>query len=234
MPASQSSIRNPSAVATVAAAVALATAALAAVGVVGLLSDGLARTVAIGTLEGAVGGTILAGTLAAIGLLATRDGDPVGRRRAWLAAGVSLVLLVALLVGLGRGFVPLNVGNAGGEQVFDVATGAPALPDATLERMRRAHPELVPIAVDATVAETFRRVEQAVGDLGWEVVSRDPSAHRLEAHGGAADVDLIVRVRAAEGGALVEAWPREAGAIEPSVARLRALADRLTTSPAAE
>jgi len=52
------------------------------------------------TLVVAIGGTVLGVTIWAVGLLVTRDaGDPTGRRRAGLGAGLSIALLLALVAG---------------------------------------------------------------------------------------------------------------------------------------
>lgn len=96
-------MRAPAPVATGANLVALGTLALATAGFLGRRLDLVDPLLAQGMLVVALGGTILGITVAAVGLMVTRHRrDPVGRRRAWVGAGLSIALLVALIVDLQR------------------------------------------------------------------------------------------------------------------------------------
>jgi len=67
-------------------------------------------------------------------------------------------------------------------------------------QQRAAYPDLVPVVINASPAEAFRKVDQAAMALGWDVVARAPADGRLEAVDtsdwfGLQD-DIVVRIRA--------------------------------------
>jgi uncharacterized protein (DUF1499 family) len=57
-----------------------------------------------------------------------------------------------------------------------------AYPEAEFAPLQKAaYPDLAPIRLEATLAESFRRAEAAIGELGWEITRSDPSGGNLEA-----------------------------------------------------
>lgn len=55
------------------------------------------------------------------------------------------------------------------------------LDDGTAQQQREAFPDLVTLHVNGSIDEVFAAAEQAVGDMGWELVAADPAAGRIEA-----------------------------------------------------
>jgi len=101
-------------------------------------------------------------------------------------------------------------------------------------KQRDAYPDLEPIRLDAPPREAFARAVGAAGALGWKIVHRDAEAGRLEA----VDVtrifrfrdDVVVRVRPADGGSVVDLRSRSRvgrGDLGANAARIRAFRDRL-------
>jgi len=150
--------------------------------------------------------------LALATVVPTRPGD---RRRGFVAA------LMALAIGVAAAWLPaqwlLQTRNA--PRINDITTdtanvpamvvtqqmrhGAPnpaAYPgNGVAAQQRAAYPDIVPIMINASPAEAFRRVDQAAMAMGWDVVARAPADGRLEAVDtsdwfGLQD-DIVVRIR---------------------------------------
>lgn len=140
----------------------------------------------------AILGGLLATLLGAIALYVTRGGKP-GRDRAGVGAILGLAIVgVVAVAGAGAfqlpvindvttdpGDPPLFVaaidleGNRGRDMAYPEAEFAPL--------QKAAYPDLAPIRIEAPLAESFRRAEAAVGELGWEITRSDPSGGSLEA-----------------------------------------------------
>ncbi|MCG8503055.1 MAG: DUF1499 domain-containing protein [Sphingomonadales bacterium] len=81
-------------------------------------------------------------------------------------------------------------------------------PEKQKEMIRDAYGDLETLLVDTDVAETTALAAEAARELGWEIAANDPAAGRLEATDttfwfGFKD-DIVVRIRAAEGGSAVD------------------------------
>ncbi|HSS65305.1 MAG TPA: DUF1499 domain-containing protein [Gammaproteobacteria bacterium] len=75
-------------------------------------------------------------------------------------------------------------------------------------QQREAYPDIRPLFLQAPPAAAFARALAAARDLGWEIVAAAPSEGRIEATDrtfwfGFED-DVVVRIRAAGGGSLVD------------------------------
>jgi len=99
---------------------------------------------------------------------------------------------------------------------------------------RRAYPEVQPIVLTVPPAEAFRRAAQASTDMGWALVAEDEAAGRIEATAttflmGYKD-DVVIRVRAAEGGSRVDIRSKSRvgeGDFGANAARIRAFTARM-------
>ena len=104
------------------------------------------------------------------------------------------------------------------------------------EVQRRAYPDIQPLLVQSPPDEAFDRSEQVVRELGWEIVSADRAAGRIEATDttfwfGFKD-DVIVRIRPADNGSRVDLRSVSrvgGGDIGANAARIRAFSRRLTS-----
>ncbi len=161
-----------------------------------------------------VAGTLLA-SLAAV--VFKRRRSPAGRRAvpALLVAAVAcLVPLWSIVTGLGAplihdittdtedppefvAVVPLNTPN---RTVYEGETIA--------ARQREAYPDLQPVILDVPPAQAFEAALATVDEMGWELVSTDAGAGRIEATDttfwfGFKD-DVVIRVQAAANGSRVD------------------------------
>jgi hypothetical protein len=169
----------------------------------------------------AIGASILGVTLAAVALTVARPReDPVGRRRAWVGAGLSTALLVALVALLWLGAL--------GPLVVERSHASPGEPDpAATSRLETAGPStLVPIAVRDDAGPAFARAERAAEALGWTTVARDADARRLELRAEGRS-DVILEVRPSGAGSLIELRPVGDATLADDAGHLRAFADRL-------
>jgi uncharacterized protein (DUF1499 family) len=153
----------------------------------------------------------------AVGLVAlyrTRAGSGLGGRSfAWAGVGCGL-LAVALLVSAGRP-------GAGLPAINDITTdpGDPPLFSATDRDMsypaerfapqqRAAYPDLGPIRVSSPPGQALVLVRETAESLGWEIVSVDLAAGRLEAREVSRIFqfvdDVVVRVRPLDAGAVID------------------------------
>jgi uncharacterized protein (DUF1499 family) len=134
---------------------------------------------------------LLATLLGAIGLYLTRGGAP-GRDRAGtgLVLGLAIIGVVAVAGAGAFGLPAINdittdmvdppafvaalelEGNRGRDMAYPATEFAP--------QQKAAYPDLAPLRLEATLAETTRRAEAAIGELGWEITNSDPSGGTLE------------------------------------------------------
>ena len=137
----------------------------------------------------------------------------VFRRRRWMA-------LAGLVLGLLAAGVPLELQRRAREapRTNDVSTGG----------------EIAPLLLQADPAQAFERARAAARDMGWEIVSADPAAGRIEAVAttfwfGFRD-DVTVRVTPQNGQARIDVRSRsrvgrgDAGA---NAARIRRYLEKL-------
>ena len=104
------------------------------------------------------------------------------------------------------------------------------------EVQRRAYPDIQPLLVQSPPDEAFDRSEQVVRELGWEIVSADRAAGRIEAIDttfwfGFKD-DVVVRIRPADNGSRVDLRSVSrvgGGDIGANTTRIRAFSSRLTS-----
>jgi uncharacterized protein (DUF1499 family) len=153
----------------------------------------------------------------AVGLVAlylTRgDSGLGGRSFAWAGVGCGL-LAVVLLASAGRP-------GAGLPAINDITTDPedPPLLSATDRDMsypaerfapqqRAAYPDLGPIRVSSSPDRALVLARETAESLGWEIVSVDPAAGRLEAREISRIFqfvdDVVVRVRPLEAGAVID------------------------------
>lgn len=96
--------------------------------------------------------------------------------------------------------------------ILPLRAGAPNSADyggeAVAAEQRRAYPDIGPVTLAVPVERALERAEQVARDMGWEIVSVDRAAGRLEATDttlffGFKD-DVVVRVRPSAGGSRVD------------------------------
>ena len=208
---------------------------------VGLIGLGFAFSLfGVGFLLSAV-----ALVMALITLLVGRRTPEIARR-----AGIALVLAVAVVAV--QVSTILRGGSAPAIHHITTDTEDPPQFDAVIplrgdtsnpleytaklaEVQRRAYPNIQPLLVQSPQDEAFDRSEQVVRELGWEIVSADRVAGRIEAADttfwfGFKD-DVVVRIRPADNGSLVDLRSVSrvgGGDIGTNVARIRAFLRRLT------
>lgn len=136
--------------------------------------------------------TLLAsGPGARLGLWDWRTGLGLLRYAAYAgmgAAALSVVLLlipkfrsvkvvVALLLGVAAFAPPLWFQRQARSvpPINDISTEAPS------EAQRKAYPDIVAIQLNATHSDSFAKALAAAQSMGWEIVSQDPAAGRIEA-----------------------------------------------------
>jgi uncharacterized protein (DUF1499 family) len=120
------------------------------------------------------------------------------------------------------------------EAIAKIRTKAAYDGPAAATAQRRAYPEVQPIVLTVPPAEAFRRAAQASTDMGWALVAEDEAAGRIEATAttflvGYKD-DIVIRVRAAEGGSRVDIRSKSRvgeGDFGANAARIRAFTARM-------
>lgn len=94
----------------------------------------------------------------------------------------SMMLLAALALGVAAAAVPLELQRRarGVPPINDISTAGDTAP-AMAEQQRRAYPDVRPLMVPVPPDEAFAKARSAALDMGWEIVSADPAAGRIEA-----------------------------------------------------
>ncbi len=229
--------------ASLAGALGLGAVLLAVAGVL-LAQIGLPSMVGFNTfLLGLLAG-VIALVLGAIGLFITRGGRP-GRPRAWMGLAGGLVMIVVVGVGAspGSGLPPINdiTTDLDDPPVFAPATAGHrnhgrdmAYPEDFAPLVRAAYPDLHPIHLDVAPAAAYARSLAAAESLGWQIGRRDPAAFTFEAEDASALFhfvdDVVVRVRAADGGSRVDVRSKSRdgrGDLGANANRIRAFAKTL-------
>jgi uncharacterized protein (DUF1499 family) len=178
----------------------------------------------LGVAEGALAILVALLAFARTGVRSRRT----GRRLAWvgLLGGAGVLAVAAAHASAGRGLPRIYdvTTNPGDPPAFVTALSDPGnaghdlayLPGSTAQQ-RTAYPDLAPIPVDAPPAEALERARLAALEIGLEVVDvRAPSSPGSE---GALEArqrsrvfrfvdDVVVRVRPAEAGSLVDVRSR--------------------------
>lgn len=145
-------------------------------------------------LEWSVYGAILTIVLAAIAIIRSRPGS--GRR------GLSLAV-IALLIGIAVAYVPWNWRQTARSvpPIHDITTDLENPPEFSAivplraeapnpieyggpevaAHQRQAYPDIRPLILDLPRDRAFQRALDAAEDMGWEIVSADADAGRIEA-----------------------------------------------------
>lgn len=126
-----------------------------------------------------------------------------------LAPARSLMSVLALLLGLAASALPLEFQRRARAvpPINDISTAGDTVP-AMAEHQRRAYPDIRPLTLRAAPRDAFARALDAARAMGWEIVSADPDAGRIEAVAttfwfGFKD-DVTVRVAPQDGGSRVD------------------------------
>lgn len=236
--------------ANVARALGLVSAAAAGIGVGGAASGLLPpflgfQLFALGLLIG-----LPALVFGIVGVIRTRNSTGLrGSGRSWVGLLLGAAALTALVVAAapGLGLPPINdittntddppdfvaarrePGNVGRDWTFNPAFAA---------QIHRAYPDLKPMRLPDDPPEAVARVERAARELDWHVVDVDVAGGRVEAY----DVspifqfvdDVVVRVRKAEGGSVVDVRSRSRvgrGDLGANAARIRSFRAELSDLP---
>jgi uncharacterized protein (DUF1499 family) len=94
----------------------------------------------------------------------------------------SMMRLGALALGLAAAAVPLEFQRRARAvpPINDISTAGDTAP-AMAEQQRRAYPDVRPLMLSVPPDEAFERARTAALDMGWEIVSADPAAGRIDA-----------------------------------------------------
>lgn len=94
----------------------------------------------------------------------------------------SMMLPAALALGVAAAAVPLEFQRRARAvpPINDISTAGDTAP-AMAEQQRRAYPDVRPLMVPVPPEEAFAKARSAALALGWEIVSADPAAGRIEA-----------------------------------------------------
>jgi uncharacterized protein (DUF1499 family) len=94
----------------------------------------------------------------------------------------SMMRLGALALGLAAAAVPLEFQRRARAvpPINDISTAGDTAP-AMAEQQRRAYPDVQPLMLSVPPDEAFERARTAALDMGWEIVSADPAAGRIDA-----------------------------------------------------
>ena len=216
----------------------------AGVGALGAMTDVLTpfigfRLFTLGVLLGP-----LALVLGVIGLLRTRTPTGrAGRGHAVLgtSSGAGMLAVVLVTAAPSAGLPAINdiTTSPDDPPAFVVTAAELGEPmayggDSFAAQQLAAYPDLVPLDLSLPPSQALERARLAAEELGLEVVAVDPAAGTLEAR----DVsvvfrfvdDVAVRVRAREGGSVVDIRSRSRdgrGDLGVNAARVRALSDAL-------
>ncbi len=186
----------------------------------------------IGLLEAVVG--------LAVGLFAlyrTRAGAGRGGRGfAWfgIGAGLAAVAILALASRPGAGLPAINDITTDPEDppAFSATDRDMSYPaESFAPQQRAAYPDLEPIRVSSTPDRALVLAKETAESLGWEILSVDPAAGRLEAREVSRIFqfvdDIVVRVRPMAAGAVIDVRSKSRdgrGDLGENAKRIRAFA----------
>ncbi len=223
--------------------VALISAALALIGVLGAWTGILPPMAGFTTfVSGCLLGGLFSTVVALIGLWLTRgQRDPEGRLRALVGLALSLGLLIIVLgaASTGGDAPPINdittdlvdpPAFADADRVPDYQGRDMSYPPEFVAVVREHYPDLAPLRVADAPAEAFDRALRAAKGLGWEIVLEDPQAGTFYARDVTALFrfvdDVVVRVRPDGAGARIDVRSKSRdgqGDLGANAARIRAL-----------
>lgn len=236
--------------ANVARALGLLSAAAVAGGVAGAASGLLSgfvgfRIFGLGLLIG-----LAALLFGLVGLFRSRASTGLrGSGRSWVGVllGAGALAVLAVAAAPGAGLPPINdiTTDTADPPAFVAAPRHPANAGRSWELapdfvplIREAYPDLKPMRLPDDPPEVVARAERAARELGWEIVEVDAEGGRLEAYDTTAIFgfvdDVVVRVRPAEGGSLVDVRSRSRdgrGDLGANAARIRAFRAELSDLP---
>jgi uncharacterized protein (DUF1499 family) len=176
----------------------------------------------------------------AVGLVAlhrTRAGSGLaGRGFAWtgIGAGLAAFAILALALRPGAGLPAINDITTDPEDppFFSATDRDMSYPgEHFASQQRAAYPDLEPIRVSSAPDRALTLARETAESLGWEIVSVDPAAGRLEAKEVSRIFrfvdDVVVRVRPAPTGAVIDVRSRSRdgrGDLGVNARRIRAFA----------
>lgn len=218
---SESSQTSTSRVARIAAALVVAALGTAVIGILGVQVGVLSPVAGFYLFAlGALLGGLLSLVLGGISLFLTNGGrDPLGYRRAWIAAGGGALMLgVVVMAGsAGSGVPAINdiTTNLDDPPGFTQAPKAApnqgrdmSYPGDFVVIVRESYPDLAPLRVDQSTSDAYQTALSAAQRLGWTITYEDPTAGFFEAEEVSAVFrfvdDIAVRVRADGSAALVD------------------------------
>ena len=96
--------------------------------------------------------------------------------------GGAAFALVGLALGLLAAAIPLEFQRRARAvpPINDISTAGDTAP-AMAEQQRRAYPDIQPLVLKVPSAEAFAKARAAAERMGWELVSADPAAGRIQA-----------------------------------------------------
>jgi uncharacterized protein (DUF1499 family) len=143
--------------------------------------------------------------------------------------------VLSLVLGLIAAVVPLEFQRRARAvpPINDISTAGDTAP-ALAEQQRRAYPDIGPLTLQGSPQAAFNKALQAAREMGWEIVSADPAAGRIDAVAttfwfGFKD-DVTVRVTAQEGASRIDVRSRSRvgrGDAGTNARRVRAYLKRL-------
>lgn len=94
----------------------------------------------------------------------------------------SLMLVAGLVLGVAAAAVPLELLRRARAlpPINDISTMLDTAP-AAAEQQRRAYPDIQPLVLQVPSGDAFAKARAAAQAMGWEIVSADPAAGRIEA-----------------------------------------------------
>jgi hypothetical protein len=219
----------------------------AAAAVLGILGIHLGVMTPLGGFYLFAVGTVLCGSLGlvlgAVSIVRTRRRHgPEDQRRAMMATGLAVLLLVAVGIGLGAGgdAPPINdittdlsspPSFASAADVPDYAGRDMTYPAAFVEIVRVAYPDLAPIESSLPPADAFARAVVTARALGWEITYEDPGSGTFDASETSAIFrfvdDVTVRVRPLGAGSVIDVRSKSRdgrGDLGANAARIRRFA----------
>jgi uncharacterized protein (DUF1499 family) len=97
-------------------------------------------------------------------------------------AGRTPMALVAFVLGVAAASLPLEFQRRARAvpPINDISTAGDTAP-AAAEQQRRAYPDIQPWTAKASPEDSFTKALEAARGMGWDIVSADPAAGRIEA-----------------------------------------------------
>ena len=136
----------------------------------------------------------------------------------WMWIGALVAALVIVLIAVATRWPPIHDIST---DLDDPPPFAAVLPDrtgrvsppeydgpSTAERQRRSYPDVQPLVVASSAADTFAAAATAAREAGWQIVGEDRQAGRIEAIATTRMMrfrdDIVIRIRPEGAGARVD------------------------------